>query len=79
MVFQPPSLEQLHRECMLRLAAATGNLRMIAIGAPFAHELIELAESDLHSALDSVRKAEELRDAISRSISTGLTPARGDS
>jgi hypothetical protein len=69
MVLQSPSLEQLHRECMLRLAAATGNLRMLAIGAPFASDLIDLAEDDVRAALDATRQAEQLRAAIALSLS----------
>jgi hypothetical protein len=64
MTSQNPSLEQLHRKCIVRLAAASGNLQMLAIGAPFASELVELTENDVRSALEAARQAEQLRMQI---------------
>jgi hypothetical protein len=62
------SLEQLHRDCIVRLAEALGKLRMLAIGAPFADELVELAEDDVKAALHAVRAAEALRTEIRRMV-----------
>ena len=56
-----PSLEALHRDIIVRLAAATGNLRMLEVGAPFAADLIGLAQTQVEAALSSARRAEEMR------------------
>jgi hypothetical protein len=45
---------------------------MLAIGAPFAHDLIQLAEDELRSALDAARAAELLRGELSSKISSPL-------
>jgi hypothetical protein len=55
------SLQHLHRNIILRLAAALGNLRLLAVGAPFAAELASLAEQEVSAALTSARLAEQLR------------------
>jgi hypothetical protein len=66
------TLDQLLRETLIHLAAATGHLRMLAIGAPFAHDLIHLAEDELRAALDAARAAELLRGELSSKISSPL-------
>lgn len=68
------SLEQSHRACMLRLAGATGNLKMLAIGAPFASELIQLAENDVRAALAAARDAEQIRVEVARLLSSPSSP-----
>jgi hypothetical protein len=65
------SLRQLHRDIIVRLATAIGNLRMVAAGAPFVGELIRLAETEVEAALDSARQAEQVRADLERI----LTPA----
>jgi len=55
------SLESLHREIILRLGCAIGNLRLIAVGAPFAADLVRLAEQDIDAALTAARSAEDVR------------------
>lgn len=62
------SLKELHRDIIVRLAAAIGNLRMVALGAPFAAELTDAAESDLQAALAAAREAETMRAEISRNL-----------
>jgi hypothetical protein len=58
------SLKELHRDIIVRLAAALGNLRLLAIGAPFASELVKLAENEVEAALLSAQDAEALRAEI---------------
>lgn len=65
------SLRELHRDIIVRLATAVGNLRMVAVGAPFVGELIRLAETEVEAALDSARQAEQVRAELERI----LTPA----
>jgi hypothetical protein len=72
------TLEDLHRDVMVRLAAATGNLRMLAIGAPFAHELVQYAEEEVRAALDAARAAELLRSELSDKISGRHLPVCGE-
>ena len=42
------------------LAQALGNLRLLAVGAPFTEEIVRLIENDLVAALNEVRQAREL-------------------
>ena len=71
------SLEQLHRQIIIRLAAALGNLRMLAIGAPFATELIRLAVDEVEVALEAAREAESVRRDLRRAVgSAGPTFSR---
>jgi hypothetical protein len=60
------SLRELHRDIIVRLATAVGHLRMVAVGAPFAGELIRLAETEVDAALDSARQAEQVRAELER-------------
>lgn len=62
------SLESLHREIILRLGCAIGNLRLIAVGAPFATDLVRLAEQDIDAALTAARDAEDVRVRLLRVI-----------
>jgi hypothetical protein len=62
------SLESLHREIILRLGTAIGNLRLIAVGAPFAAELVKLAEQEVEAALAAAREAEAARRRVSSAI-----------
>jgi hypothetical protein len=68
MINTPETLQQHHKTLLLRLASGLGGLRMLAVGAPFAAELVELAEADIRVALEAARKAETLRAAISRQL-----------
>jgi hypothetical protein len=65
------SLEELHQELIVRLASALGNLRLLAIGAPFACELIRLAEHDVEAALTATRSAESVRYELSGLLGAG--------
>jgi hypothetical protein len=62
------SLEHLHRQITIRLASALGNLRMLAIGAPFANELVMLAAEEVEVALEAARAAEAVRFELARSL-----------
>lgn len=62
------SLERLHRQIIIRLASALGNLRMIAIGAPFAAELVTLATDEVEVALEAARAAETARFELAQSL-----------
>src|SRR5437016_5700264 len=39
--FAQQSLQEFHRDLIFRLGSALGNLRLIAVGAPFAGELVK--------------------------------------
>jgi hypothetical protein len=69
---EEPTLEQLLHHTIVHLASATGNLRLLAIGAPFAAELIQLAEDEVRAALDAVRDAEVIRGTIAGQLGTGI-------
>jgi hypothetical protein len=62
------SLQGLHRGIIFHLGSALGNLRLIAIGAPFASELVKLAEREVEAALDLAREAEQMRAALSTAL-----------
>ena len=64
------SLELEHRQIIIRLASALGNLRMLAIGAPFAAELVQLASDEVEVALQAAREAETIRLELARSLGT---------
>jgi hypothetical protein len=70
-----PSLKELHRDIIVRLAAALGNLRLLAIGAPFASELIKLAESEVEAALEMAQEAEAIRAEITGALTAPDAPA----
>ena len=54
------TLAQAHDQLATHVAQALGNLRLLAVGAPFTGEIVRLIESDLVSALDETRQARQL-------------------
>ena len=72
------SLQQLHRDVIVRLASATGNLRMLTIGAPFVSELVQLARRRCAGTLDAAREAEDVRASISYKLSGHSQTEAGD-
>jgi hypothetical protein len=62
-------LPELHRAILARLGAAIGNLRLIAIGAPFTEELVRIVEVDLLDALQATRQANRLTEQLASNLS----------
>ncbi len=59
-----PSLRELHHTIRLRLGTAIGNLRLLAIGAPFGEEMIQLIERDLFEALKAATAIEQVEHEL---------------
>jgi hypothetical protein len=54
------TLARAHDQLAAQIARSLGNLRLLAVGAPFTEEIVRVIESDLLSALNEVRQAREL-------------------
>jgi hypothetical protein len=54
------TLAQAHDQIATQLARSLGNLRLLAIGAPFTEEIVRVIEADLVAALGEARRARTL-------------------